>query len=156
MDPKGPSHLVERGGPDLAGPCRRTAGHRESGGVFRIRRIGLRHRSVDPRRWWLDFQVAPIWCKRYEPMNRNMRLLAVATMAVTSLSAQLAVAAPAPPPDLGPNKSVRPTAAAIPPSVGPLLGWEVGISSAVFGPLTFSDAAGLADALGLATIEGDS
>ena len=89
-------------------------------------------------------------------MNRNMRLLAVATMAVTSLSAQLAVAAPAPPPDLGPNKSVRPNSAAIRTSVGPLLGWQVGISSTVFGALSFSDAAGLADALGLATIEGDS
>ena len=89
-------------------------------------------------------------------MNRNMRLLAVATMAVTSISAQLAVAAPAPPPDLGPSKSVRPNSAAIRTSVGPLLGWEAGISSTVFGPLTFSDAAGLADALGLATIEGDS
>ena len=89
-------------------------------------------------------------------MNRNMRLLAVATMAVASLSAQLAVAAPAPPPDLGPSKSVRLNSAAIRTSVGPLLGWEVGISSAVFGALTFSDAAGLADALGLATIEGDS
>jgi type 1 glutamine amidotransferase/sugar phosphate isomerase/epimerase len=89
-------------------------------------------------------------------MNRNMRLLAVATMAVTSLSAQLAVAAPAPPPDLGPSKSVRLNSAAIRTSVGPLLGWELGISSAVFGALTFSDAAGLADALGLATIQGDS
>jgi type 1 glutamine amidotransferase/sugar phosphate isomerase/epimerase len=89
-------------------------------------------------------------------MNRNMRLLAVATMAVTSVSAQLAVAAPAPPPDLGPNKSVRVNSAAVRTSVGPLLGWELGISSTVFGPLTFSEAAGLADALGLATIEGDS
>jgi type 1 glutamine amidotransferase/sugar phosphate isomerase/epimerase len=89
-------------------------------------------------------------------MNRNMRLLAVATMAVTSLSAQLAVAAPAPPPDLGPSKSVRVNSAAIRTSVGPLLGWELGTSSAVFGALTFSDAAGLADALGLATIQGDS
>ena len=89
-------------------------------------------------------------------MNRNKRLLAVVAMAVTSLSAQLAVAAPAPPPDLGPNKSIRPNSAAIRTSVGPLLGWEVGISSTVFGPLTFSEAAGLADALGLATIEGDS
>jgi type 1 glutamine amidotransferase/sugar phosphate isomerase/epimerase len=89
-------------------------------------------------------------------MNRNMRLLAVATMAVTSLSAQLAVAAPAPPPDLGPSKSVRLNSAAVRTSVGPLLGWELGISSAVFGALTFSDAAGLADALGLATIQGDS
>ncbi len=89
-------------------------------------------------------------------MNRNMRLLAVATMAVTSLSAQLAVAAPAPPPDLGPSKSVRLNTAAIRTSVGPLLGWQVGISSTVFGDLSFSDAAGLADALGLATIEGDS
>jgi type 1 glutamine amidotransferase/sugar phosphate isomerase/epimerase len=89
-------------------------------------------------------------------MNRNMRLLAVATMAVTSLSAQLAVAAPAPPPDLGPSKSVRLNTAAIRTSVGPLLGWQVGISSTVFGGLSFSDAAGLADALGLATIEGDS
>jgi type 1 glutamine amidotransferase/sugar phosphate isomerase/epimerase len=85
-----------------------------------------------------------------------MRLLAVATMAVTSLSAQLAVAAPAPPPDLGPSKSVRLNTAAIRTSVGPLLGWQVGISSTVFGGLSFSDAAGLADALGLATIEGDS
>jgi type 1 glutamine amidotransferase/sugar phosphate isomerase/epimerase len=89
-------------------------------------------------------------------MNRNMRLLAVATMAVTSVSAQLAFAAPAPPPDLGPNKSVRVNSAAVRTSVGPLLGWELGISSTVFGPLTFSEAAGLADALGLATIEGDS
>src|ERR1700733_3548529 len=88
-------------------------------------------------------------------MNRNWRLLLVVTMAVTSLSAQLAVAAPKPP-DLGPNKSVRPNSAAIRPSVGPLLGWQVGISSTVFGPLTFSEAAGLADALGLPTIEGDS
>jgi type 1 glutamine amidotransferase/sugar phosphate isomerase/epimerase len=88
-------------------------------------------------------------------MNRNMRLLVIVTMAVTSLSAQLAVAAPAPP-DLGPNKSVRPNSAAIRTSVGPLLGWQVGISSTVFGSLTFSEAAGLADALGLATIEGDS
>jgi type 1 glutamine amidotransferase/sugar phosphate isomerase/epimerase len=88
-------------------------------------------------------------------MNRNKRLFLVVTMAVTSLSAQLAVAAPAPP-DLGPNKSVRPNSAAIRTSVGPLLGWQVGISSTVFGPLTFSEAAGLADALGLATIEGDS
>ncbi len=70
-------------------------------------------------------------------MNRNMRLLAVATMAVTSLSAQLAVAAPAPPPDLGPNKSVRPNSSGIRTSVGPLLGWQVGISSTVFGPLDF-------------------
>jgi type 1 glutamine amidotransferase/sugar phosphate isomerase/epimerase len=89
-------------------------------------------------------------------MNRNKRLLAVVAMAVTSLSAQLAVAAPAPPPDLGPNKSVRVNSAAVRTSVGPLLGWELGISSTVFGPLTFSEAAGLADALGLATIEGDS
>ena len=59
-------------------------------------------------------------------MNRNMRLLAVATMAVTSLSAQFAVAAPAPPPDLGPNKSVRVNSAAIRTSVGPLLGWSGG------------------------------
>jgi hypothetical protein len=89
-------------------------------------------------------------------MNRYMRPLAVATMAVASFSAQLAVAAPAPPPDLGPNKSVRPNSSEIRTSVGPLLGWQVGISSVVFGPLTFSDAAALADALGLATIEGDS
>ena len=55
MDSKGPGHPVECRGPDLGRPRRRTAGHRESGGVFRLRRIGLRHRSVDPRRWWLDF-----------------------------------------------------------------------------------------------------
>src|SRR6202012_2537464 len=89
-------------------------------------------------------------------MTRNTHIVALATVAVAILSAQLAVAAPAPPPDLGPNQSVRPNSATIRTSVGPLLGWELGISSTVFGPLTFSDAAGLADALGLATIEGDS
>ncbi len=89
-------------------------------------------------------------------MTGTMRLLAIATMAVASLSAPLASAAPAPPPDLGPNKSVRPNQPAIRTSVGPLLGWQVGISSTVFGPLSFSEAAGLADALGLATIEGNS
>ena len=59
-------------------------------------------------------------------------------------------------PTLAPNKSVRPNSPEIRTSVGPLLGWQVGISSTVFGPLSFSEAAGLADALGLATIEGNS
>ena len=89
-------------------------------------------------------------------MTRNTHLLALATVAVAMLSAQLASAAPAPPVDLGPNKSVRPNSPQIRTSVNPLLGWQVGISSSVFGPLTFSEAAGLADALGLATIEGNS
>src|SRR6202161_3595982 len=89
-------------------------------------------------------------------MTRNMHIVALATVAVALLSAQLASAAPAPPVDLGPNKSVRPNSPQIRTSVGPLLGWQVGISSSVFGPISFSEAAGLADALGLATIEGDS
>ncbi len=89
-------------------------------------------------------------------MTRNTHIVALATVAVAILSAQLAGAAPAPPPDLGPNRSVRPNSPQIRTSVGPLLGWQVGISSSVFGPLSFSEAAGLADALGLATIEGNS
>ena len=89
-------------------------------------------------------------------MTRNTHLLAVATVAVAMLSAQLASAAPAPPVDLGPNKSVRPNSPQIRTSVNTLLGWQVGISSSVFGQLTFSEAAALADALGLASIEGDS
>jgi sugar phosphate isomerase/epimerase len=89
-------------------------------------------------------------------MTRNTHIVALATVAVAILSAQLASAAPAPPPDLGPNRSVRPNSPQIRTSVGPLLGWLVGISSSVFGQLSFYDAAGLADALGLASIEGDS
>jgi type 1 glutamine amidotransferase/sugar phosphate isomerase/epimerase len=89
-------------------------------------------------------------------MTRNTHIVALATVAVALLSAQLASAAPAPPVDLGPNKSVRPNSPQIRTSVGPLLGWQVGISSSVFGPLSFTEASGLADALGLATIEGDS
>ena len=73
-------------------------------------------------------------------MTRNTHIVALATVAVALLSAQLASAAPAPPVDLGPNKSVRPNSAQIRTSVGPLLGWQVGISSSVFGPLSFSAA----------------
>src|ERR1700677_4524438 len=89
-------------------------------------------------------------------MTRNTRIVVLATMAVAILSAQLASAAPAPPADLGPNKSVRPNSPQIRTSVNGLLGWQVGISSSVFGQISFSEAAGLADALGLASIEGDS
>ena len=89
-------------------------------------------------------------------MTRSTHIVALATVAVAMLSAQLASAAPAPPPDLGPNKSVRPNSPQIRTSVGPLLGWQVGISSSVFGEISFYEAAALADALGLASIEGDS
>jgi type 1 glutamine amidotransferase/sugar phosphate isomerase/epimerase len=94
-------------------------------------------------------------------MTRNTHIVALATVAVAMLSAQLAsAAAPTPPaglrPDDGPDKSVRPNSAQIRTSVNTLLGWQVGIYSSVFGPITFSEAAGLADALGVASIEGDS
>ena len=58
-------------------------------------------------------------------MTRNTHLLAIATVAVAMLSAQLASAAPAPPVDLGPNKSVRPNSPQIRTSVGPLA-WLAG------------------------------
>ena len=83
--------------------------------------------------------------------------MALATVAVAICSAQLASAAPAPPVRSWPEQiGTAELAPEIRTSVGPLLGWQVGISSTVFRPLTFSEAAGLADALGLASIEGDS
>ena len=51
---------------------------------------------------------------------------------------------------------MRPTTPEIRTSVGPLLGWQVGIFSNVFPTLTFTESAVLADALGLASIAGDS
>jgi type 1 glutamine amidotransferase/sugar phosphate isomerase/epimerase len=89
-------------------------------------------------------------------MTRNAHLVALAAATIAITSAQVASAAPAPPVNRGPDKSVRPDAAQIRISVDHLLGWHVGISSTVFRSLTFSEAAALADALGLANIEGNS
>ena len=89
-------------------------------------------------------------------MNGTLCFLAIATMTVAGLSVPRSYAAPVPLPDLGPNKSVRSNSPTIRTSVGPLFGWQVGVSSTVFGSLSFSEAAGLADALGLTAIEGNS
>ena len=66
------------------------------------------------------------------------------------------VASGAPAPNPYPDRSVRPDQAQIRTSVGHLMGWQVGISSTVFRTLTFTEAAALADALGLPSIEGNS
>ena len=89
-------------------------------------------------------------------MNTSVRLIVVAVAAMAIASAQVASAAPAAPDDRGGAQSVRPTTAEIRTSVGPLLGWQVGIFSDVFPSLTFTESAVLADALGLASIGGDS
>ena len=89
-------------------------------------------------------------------MNTSARFLVVAGAAVAIASAQVASAAPAAPVDREGVQSVRPTTAEIRTSVGPLLGWQVGIFSDVFPSLTFTESAVLADALGLASIGGDS
>lgn len=87
-------------------------------------------------------------------MTRHVHLIAIATVTILIAIGQVASGAPAPA-DY-PNKSVRPDLAQIRTSVGPLMGWHVGISSTVFRNLTFTEAAAMADALGLASIEGNS
>jgi type 1 glutamine amidotransferase/sugar phosphate isomerase/epimerase len=94
----------------------------------------------------MDFEV------RKGGMGMKRQLLALATMA-------LSIAAPlrgqAVEPDY-PNRSVRPDTSQIRTSMSGLMGWHVGISSTVFRTLSFTEAAALADALGLASIEGNS
>ena len=75
--------------------------------------------------------------------------MVVAGAALAMVSAHVASGAPAPPVDRGGAQSVRPTTPEIRTSVGPLLGWQVGIFSNVFPSLTFTESAVLADALGL-------
>jgi type 1 glutamine amidotransferase/sugar phosphate isomerase/epimerase len=89
-------------------------------------------------------------------MNTSVRFIVVAGAAMAIASAQVASAAPAAPVDRGGAQSVRPTTPEIRTSVGPLLGWDVGIFSNIFPELTFTESAVLADALGLASIGGDS
>src|SRR5271155_1294372 len=91
-----------------------------------------------------------------EQMKKNARFVVVASAALAIASAQVASGAPAPPVDRGGAQSVRPTTPEIRTSVGPLLGWKVGIFSNVFPSLTFTESAVLADALGLGSIGGDS
>lgn len=87
-------------------------------------------------------------------MTRHMYLAGIATVALSIAFGPVASGAPAPNPY--PDRSVRPDQAQIRTSVGHLMGWQVGISSTVFRTLTFTEAAALADALGLPSIEGNS
>lgn len=91
-----------------------------------------------------------------EQMKNSARFMVVAGAALAIASAHVASGAPAAPVDRGGGQSVRPTTPEIRTSVGPLLGWQVGIFSNVFPTLTFTESAVLADALGLASIAGDS
>jgi type 1 glutamine amidotransferase/sugar phosphate isomerase/epimerase len=86
-------------------------------------------------------------------MIRHAHFIAIATVA---LSVTVSVPGRAATPEDYPNRSVRPDSAQIRVSVGNLMGWHVGIPSTVFRTLTFTEAAAMADALGLASIEGDS
>ena len=92
------------------------------------------------------------------PMNRNMRAFHCCCRCGDgdSLSPSLPWRRPLLRLIVARAKSVWPTTAEIRTSVGPLLGWQVGIFSDVFPSLTFTESAVLADALGLASIGGDS
>ena len=87
---------------------------------------------------------------------RWMVEMVVAGAAMAVAFAQVASGAAPAPVDRGGAQSVRPTTPEIRTSVGPLLGWQVGIFANVFPTLTFTESAVLADALGLASIGGDS
>jgi type 1 glutamine amidotransferase/sugar phosphate isomerase/epimerase len=88
-------------------------------------------------------------------MKKNRNLTVVAIMALAVMFFQSASVAAAQAKRAG-TKSVRPDSQQIRNSVDHLLGWQVGVSSTVFGSLSFSEAAALTDALGLASIEGES
>ncbi len=85
--------------------------------------------------------------------NRNLTVVAITALAIMSFQAASGAVAPA---KRTATKSVRPDSSQIRASVDHLLGWRVGVSATVFRSLTFSEAAALTDALGLASIEGDS
>ena len=85
-----------------------------------------------------------------------MRFVILMMAAAAIISAQMASAAPAPAAVHAVDKSVRPSDVQVRTAVGKLLGWRVGISSTVFRSRTFYESATLADALGLADIEGNS
>jgi type 1 glutamine amidotransferase/sugar phosphate isomerase/epimerase len=87
-------------------------------------------------------------------MTRQVHFAVIATVALSLVVGRVASGAPAPADS--PDRSVRPDQGAIRTTVTPLMGWHVGISSNVFRNLTFTEAAALTDALGLASIEGDS
>ncbi len=86
-------------------------------------------------------------------MIKSMRFGVLMIAAAAIPSAQVAGAAP---PAHVADKSVRSNSTQIRTSVNKLLGWRVGISSNVFRSRTFFASATLADALGLADIEGNS
>jgi type 1 glutamine amidotransferase/sugar phosphate isomerase/epimerase len=89
-------------------------------------------------------------------MAKNASLTCVAVMALAITSLQAASGAPVRAVDSGGAKSVRPNSQQIRTSVDSLLGWRLGVPATIFGSLTFSEAAALTDALGLANIEGVS
>ena len=90
-------------------------------------------------------------------MKKGMRVVVVlAGVALAITSSQIAGGAPPAPVNHRGSQSVRPTTGEIRTAVDGLLGWHVGIFGNVFPTLTFSESAGLTDALGLANISGDS
>ena len=86
-------------------------------------------------------------------MIKSMRFGVLMIAAAAIPCAQVASAAP---PAHAPDMSVRSNSAQVRTVVNKLLGWKVGISSTVFRSRTFYESATLADALGLADIEGNS
>ena len=81
-------------------------------------------------------------------MKKSARLMVemvVAGAAMAIAFAQVASGAAPAPVDRGGAQSVRPTTPEIRTSVGPLLGWQVGIFANVFPSLTFSESAVMAD-----------
>ncbi len=92
-------------------------------------------------------------------MNHSARFVVVAGAALAIASAHVAQAAAAPAApaaDRGGAQSVRPTTSEIRTSIAGLMGWQVGVFANVFPSVTFSESAALTDALGLASIAGDS
>ena len=85
-------------------------------------------------------------------MNMRAAVLIVAAITSTTIGFAQAPSAPA-----RGSASVRPPAwRQLRTAVGSLVGWQVGVSLASFRQDTFFDAAGKAEALGLAVFEGDS
>lgn len=85
--------------------------------------------------------------------NRNLTVVAIVALAMMSFQGASGAVAPA---KRAGTRSVRSDSQQIRTSVDHVLGWRVGVSSTVFRSLTFSEAAALTDALGLASIEGES
>jgi type 1 glutamine amidotransferase len=87
-------------------------------------------------------------------VNKIARIVVISAAVALGIS-QVASGTPAVPAGHG-DQSVKPTIISIRIAVDKLLGWQVGIFTNVFPELTFSQSATLADALGLASLGGDS